>query len=352
MAIVPPRRLTPPPVPPGQAVSHPRGGEFGPNGSIVPPRVSPPGGGNRPRGLVSSRASANTTAAVSAPGGVVIGPPRYTPPTEPPPPPPRPPVTPPPPPNRTFQDPRRPTDDPRIADLLRALTGDKGADANSIARNAELQKLIERLMRGEGISTPDMSTDPAARAYAVAKQREAERMREAAAAQVGASGVSGDSELATRAAQIREATGESIAANNADLTNKRRTEALTTAITGANLQMTDLQRQDQARRAASGDRLALLQVLMAGDKTKQDAYEREKDRVATERARDLEFQRKQQEARYQEERSRALEQEREDKVKAEERKKFEDAWRARFGTAPPGAAGQGGGYARSPLAFG
>ena len=344
MATVPPRRITPPGqgnLPTRQVVSHP-GGEFGPNGPIVPRTVTP-GSGNLPRGLVTSQAA---TGAVSAPGGVAIGPPRYTPPP-PPPTTPRPPVAPPPGPNRTFQDPRRPSDDPRIQELLRALTGDKGADANSIARNAELQKLIERLMRGEGISTPDMSTDPAAQAYAVAKQREAERMREAAAAQVGASGVSGDSELATRAAQIREATGESIAANNADLTNKRRTEALTTAITGANLQMTDLQRQDQARRAASGDRLALLQVLMAGDKTKQDAYEREKDRVAAERARDIEFQRTQREQRYQEARGRDREQELEEKTKAEERKKFEDAWRAKFGTPPPGATGPntGGTYA-------
>ena len=279
------------------------------NGNLPFRRVnsSGPGSGNLPSPLAVS--SPAMTGGVSAASGVID--PNWRPPVTPPPYVPPPPPTPPPPPpptNRTFQDPRRPSDDPRIADLLRALTeagktpGTPGVtplDLSSVnAKSAQLQALIAALMRGEGITTPDLSNDPAAQAFALTKRREEERAREAEAAALGASGVAGSGDFDARVAQLREQAGQSIAANNAELTNKRRSEALGTAMSGAQLNLSDLDRQtrglqaehetrveqqriQEAKNAAArGDRLALLQILMQGDKGKQDAFERERDRIA------------------------------------------------------------------------
>lgn len=304
----------------------------GPGNGNLPTRVVRPGGptnlppaSNQPITSAATRGGVVSSAAGAGNGTGAVDP-TYRPPVAPPPAnDTRPPVAPPPPVRpRTFQDPQRPSDDPRIAELLRALTGDKASNEANRIRSAELEKLIQQFMRGEGIQTGDMSNDPAAQAYAVAKQREAERMREAAAAQVGASGVDGSSELATRAAQIREAVGTDIASNNAELTNKRRAEALATAMSGANLQLTELQRRQMEQQAASGDRLALLNVLINKDKGEKDSYEREKDRIAAERAREVAFQREQQEKRYQEARQREMDRIREEQARLElERKKRE-----------------------------
>jgi hypothetical protein len=155
--------------------------------------------------------------------------------------------------------------------------------------------MLAQLMRGEGINVGDQSNDPAARAYAVAKQREAERMREAEAARGAVEGGLAGGDMDARAAQLRESTGEAIAANNADLTNRRRTEALATAIQGAGMQMSDLERQANLRRSeydsrvtgeklnleregmARADKSRLLDALLSEDRMNKSAYDRQQE---------------------------------------------------------------------------
>src|SRR3990167_6882319 len=331
---------------------------------------SGPGSGNLPSPLAVSSPAAMTGGVSAAAGGVID--PNWRPPVAPPPyvPPPPTPSPAPPPTNRTFQDPRRPSDDPRIADLLRALTeagktpGTPGVtplDLSSVnAKSAQLQALSAALMRGEGIATPDLSNDHAAQAFALTKRREEERAREAEAAALGASGVAGSGDFDARVAQLREQAGQSIAANNAELTNKRPSEARGTAMSGAQLNLSDLDRQtrglqaehetrveqqriQEAKNAAArGDRLALLQILMQGDKGKQDAFERERDRIAAERRVDLQFQREQTERRFQEARQREQDRIREELARLDlERAKRENE--REKGRGDRGLGGRGGG---------
>jgi hypothetical protein len=174
-------------------------------------------------------------------------------------------------------------------------------DLSDINKRGEgLSALLAQLMRGEGINVGDQSNDPAARAYAVTKQREAERMREAEAARGAVEGGLAGGDMDARAAQLRESTGEAIAANNADLTNRRRTEALATAIQGAGMQMSDLERQANLRRSeydskvtgeklrlereasAKADRSRLLDALLSEDRSKKQTYDMqqaERDRI-------------------------------------------------------------------------
>ena len=162
-------------------------------------------------------------------------------------------------------------------------------------------------MRGEGVTVGDQSNDPAARAYQIQKRREAERMRESEAARLGASGLAGSGDFDSRVAQIGSETGEAIASQVADLTNKRRGEMLTTAITGANMQMSDLDRQARSKQAEYGSRLdreklaaadrdtqradrqRLLEVLLTQDTARRGESERATERermIAEQRWRD------------------------------------------------------------------
>lgn len=167
-----------------------------------------------------------------------------------------------------------PAADPRINNLIRAIqdgtdgTGQQQQASASTSRLAELSRpvnvrpldmsdiegqgaqvkaLMQALMRGEGPSVGDVSRDPEAQAYAVAKEREAARMREEAAARLGASGVEGSGDFDAEVLGIREATGEAKARQVAELTGRRRAEMLNTALSGANLQMSDLERQARNR---------------------------------------------------------------------------------------------------------
>lgn len=194
--------------------------------------------------------------------------------------------------------------DARIDELFRRMSGGGGSSSSSLGpldlsdidrRGGQLQSLLAQLMRGEGINVGDQSNDPAARAYAVAKQREAERLREAEAARGAVEGGLAGGDADARAAQIRESTGEAIAANNADLTNRRRTEAIATAIQGAGMQMSDLERQANMRRSeydskVTGERLRmegeagersntqnLLNALLSQDQMNRSSFDRQQE---------------------------------------------------------------------------
>jgi hypothetical protein len=198
--------------------------------------------------------------------------------------------------------------DPKLDELLRGLSGGPGKsnlgplDLTDINKRGEgLSALLAQLMRGEGINVGDQSNDPAARAYAVAKQREAERMREAEAARGAVEGGLAGGDMDARAAQLRESTCEAIAANNADLTNRRRTEALATAIQGAGMQMSDLERQANLRRseydskvtgerlnlerenASRADRSRLLDALLSEDRMNKTAFQKQEEEKRVER---------------------------------------------------------------------
>ena len=155
-----------------------------------------------------------------------------------------------------------------------------------------------------------------------AYEREAERLRESEAARLGASGVVGSGDFDSRVAQINTDTGEAIASNLADLTNKRRAEMLTTAMSGANMQMSDLERQARAKQAEYGsrvdreklalaardaqraDRQRLLEVLMAQDTSRPLHAERAHERAgmtAEQRWRD-EIERRENDRRFERER--------------------------------------------------
>ena len=232
-------------------------------------------------------------------------PPPTPPPYQPPPAPPAPPVYRPPiaPTAPTTAPPGR---DPRIEALLKALGGKTTVQpldlSATTARSEGLQALLQQLMRGEGIAIGDQSNDPAARAYAIQKRREAERMRESEAARHGASGGADAGGFDARVAQIGEQTGESIAANLADITNKRKGEALQTAITGANLQMSDLDRETRGKQLEYQSRFdaerlkregtqTLLQALLAQDAASRGDYQRDIDRGREDAARETDYQR-------------------------------------------------------------
>ena len=241
----------------------------------------------------ATSASAVSAAPASAGMGVAWRPPVYVPPQAPPP---APTVQPAP------QAPNNYTRDPRIDELLRELQRGNTAgtqpsvgtlDLSGIERqSAQLRALLAQLMRGEGVKVGDLSNDPSQRAYELKTQRAAERLRESEAARAGATGGADAGGFDGRVAQIMTETGESNAANMADLINKRRTEKLQTALAGANLQMSDLQRQasnksaeygstlerERLRMAADaargGDRQRLLEALMMEDRQRRESQER------------------------------------------------------------------------------
>lgn len=138
-------------------------------------------------------------------------------------------------------------DDSRFKDRLAQLTGPskvQGPDFSGYRQQQEaLQARLEALMRGEGINIGDVSADPEARAYRVAKEREAARARQSEADRLGASGMTGSGDFDARVAGIRESTGEAIASQQAGLAGRRRAEAQQGAITAAGLTLTDLDRK-------------------------------------------------------------------------------------------------------------
>lgn len=113
------------------------------------------------------------------------------------------------------------------------------------AQSGQLKALMAELMAGRGPSIGDVSNDPEAVAYDVAARRSAEDARGAEAARQGASGVTGSGDFDARLAQIREATGQDVAGFKAGLAGRRRQEATQTGLAGAQLQLSDLDRQAQ-----------------------------------------------------------------------------------------------------------
>lgn len=149
---------------------------------------------------------------------------------------------------------------PQIGDLQRQILATQGgldtanskfsADSGKTAEQSQqLNALLASLMSGKGIDVGPMTNDPEAQAYRVAKTRQAEQARSDEAARLGASGVTGSGDFDARLAQINEAKGADIAGFEADLTGKRRTEATNTAVTGAGLQLSELERQQAAAQA-------------------------------------------------------------------------------------------------------
>lgn len=142
-----------------------------------------------------------------------------------------------------------PPPDPRIAQLTAALGENlnvKGPDYTAInSRSTQLQSLVSAMMRGEGMDVGDVHNDPEARAFRVAKLRESELGRESEANRLAASGATGSGDFDTRVAGINEAAGTAIAGNQAAIAGKRRSEKMSTAVTGAQLELNDLNRQTQ-----------------------------------------------------------------------------------------------------------
>ena len=106
-----------------------------------------------------------------------------------------------------------------------------------------LRARLEALLRGEAPDIGDISNDPEARAYRLASLREEETARGSEAERLAAQGLSGSGDFDSRVAQLRERTGEAIAAQEAGLTGQRRREAQQAAITGGGLTMQDLARR-------------------------------------------------------------------------------------------------------------
>ena len=192
--------------------------------------------------------------------------------------------------------------DPRIEELLKELQRSETGGTSGIgtldlsgieAQSSQLRALLAQLMRGEGVKVGDLSNDPAQRAYELKTQRAAERLRESEAARAGATGGADAGGFDGRVAQIMTETGESNAANMADLINKRRSEKLATALAGANLQMSDLSRQAANKQAEHGstvererlrlaaesakgaDKQRLLEMLMMQDRQQRESQERD-----------------------------------------------------------------------------
>lgn len=118
------------------------------------------------------------------------------------------------------------------------------------SQSAELKALMSKMMKGQGFDNIDIAGDPAARAYSVSRRRAAENSRAAEAERLAASGVTGSGEFDSSLAQIRELSNEDIASNEADIVNRRRGEAMSTALAGAGLKLSDLDRQSRDKRAA------------------------------------------------------------------------------------------------------
>ena len=178
--------------------------------------------------------------------------------------------------------------DPRIARLLQELSqqaSDPASAASAVtlarlrapvevappdftgvqAQSEKLQALIRELMAGRGPETGPVAADPEAVAYRAAAQRSGERQREAEAARQGATGTTGSGDFDARLAQIREATGEDIAGFEGALTGRRRQEATSTALSGANLERSELERQTQAERDRYQARLGAAHLARQGE---------------------------------------------------------------------------------------
>ena len=250
-----------------RAASHPRGGPL----PLDPLRTAT----SDPLRRASTSPRGGPLSTVTSEQGGGFRPPYYVPPPAPPPQVPAPPPAYQPPP----QAPSNYTRDPRIDELLRELQrGENGGsnqpnvgtlDLNGIERqSAQLRALLAQLMRGEGVKVGDLSNDPAQRAYELKTGRAAERLRESEAARAGASGGADAGGFDGRIAQIMTETGESNAANMADLINKRRSEKLATALAGANLQLSDLSRQAGNKQAEHGSLLERERLRLAGEATK------------------------------------------------------------------------------------
>lgn len=194
----------------------------------------------------------------------------------------------------TFQ-PASGTADPRITALQAELNqqasltsgapaSQPGGGGGATAQQAQFRALLAQLMRGEGINVGPVSTDPEAAAFRVARRREQERARESEAARLGASGVEGRGEFDAALAGLEEATGESIAGFEGALTGRRRREATDRAVTGAQLQLADLDREQRAEEArleregrtaaiSREQKMNLLNVLMS-EQARQDVESR------------------------------------------------------------------------------
>ncbi len=189
----------------------------------------------------------------------------------------------------TFQPPAQPTDpridalvkqlqaqvgkpssvatDPRIATLTQQLSTNNGQpDFSGIdAQTGDLKATLAKLLAGQGPAVGDLSNDPAAAAYKVTRQRQADQAREGEAARLGASGLTDSGDTQGRQAQLAESAGQDIAGFNANLTNQRRQEATQNATTGAQLQLSNLDQQRQEALAKTAGSRDLLTSLMAQD---------------------------------------------------------------------------------------
>jgi hypothetical protein len=119
------------------------------------------------------------------------------------------------------------------------------------AESASIQSLLAELAQGRGLPAFNAALDPAAVAYRNARTRQAQNMRAGEADALGASGTAGSGDFNARLDQIKEAAGQDIAGFEGDLSNSRRGEALDTAMTGATLRLSDLNRQTGTAEAAA-----------------------------------------------------------------------------------------------------
>lgn len=146
--------------------------------------------------------------------------------------------------------------DPKIAALIAQL-GQQASTVNAPAplaplnvappnfnassgQSAQLQALIAQLQAGKGPQVGSVSNDPAVVAYNVSAQRSAERQRQSEADRTAASGVSGGGDFDSRVAQIGEQTGVDEANYAANLSNQRQRDMTATALSGAQLGLSQI----------------------------------------------------------------------------------------------------------------
>ena len=128
----------------------------------------------------------------------------------------------------------------------------------------QLRNLIAAMGSAEGLTVPDISSDPEAIANRVRAERQGERSREAEAARLGASGMSGSGAFDSRLAQIREQTGENILGFEAGLSERRRAERQRGAISAATLGLADLDRQGRDESETLNRQFAVEQARRGG----------------------------------------------------------------------------------------
>src|SRR3990167_1942366 len=113
----------------------------------------------------------------------------------------------------------------------------------SDAQRQALEQRILALLSGQGPDIGDISTDPEARAYRLARTRESERQRQEEAESLAASGLSGSGDFESRRFQIGEGRAEDIAGFEAGLSGRRRQQMIDTSLQAAGLSLQDLSRQ-------------------------------------------------------------------------------------------------------------